>query len=145
MIITDVFYAVKCDRCGKVCDGTDAEYYNDMDSALEYAKEEEWIAQYGKHYCPNCYVVNEDAEEIRVKPPRSQHLKSLEKFINEFLGCNARVLESSDDYEVLFYGKDLSILDEGYIREMLGDNLISLQYNANKYMYLSEYVIKIKK
>ena len=82
MIIAEVFYGVECDRCGKVYDGADYGYYDDMDSALEYAKEDEWLEIGGKHYCPDCYVVDEDTEEVKKKPPRSHHLKSLESFIN---------------------------------------------------------------
>ena len=145
MIITEVFYAVKCDRCGKVYDGADYGYYNDMDSSLEYAKEDDWVEIGGKHYCPNCYVIDEDTEEVKKRPPRSQHVKSLERFINDFLGCNARIVESDDDYEVFFYGKDLSILDEKYIREMLGSNLLSLQCEPGGWTILSKCMIKIKK
>ncbi len=145
MIIAKVFYGVKCDRCGKVYDGADAEYYADVDSALEYAKEEDWIEQGKKHYCQSCYVVDEDTEEVKVRLPRPIHLDSLEKFINGFLGCRARVIENKDDCEVLFYGEGLSIIDEEYIREMLGSNLISLQCKPHERMWLTECVIKIKK
>ncbi len=145
MIIAEVFYGVKCDRCGTVYDGADYGYYNDMDSALEYAKEDEWLEIGGKHYCPDCYVVDEDTEEVKKRPPRSQHLKSLDSFINDFLGHNARIIESDNDYEVLFYGKELSTPDEEYIRKMLGSNLISLEYKPHERMWLSECVIKIKK
>ena len=145
MIIAEVFYGVKCDRCGKVYDGADYGYYNDMDSALEYAKEDEWLEIGGKHYCPNCYVVDEDTEEVKKRPPRCQHLKSLESFINDFLAHHAHVIESDDDYEVLFHGKALSIMDEEYIRKMLGSNLISLQCKPHERMQLSECLIKIKK
>ena len=145
MIIAEVFYGVKCDRCGKVYDGAEYGYYDDMDSALEYAKEDEWLEIGGKHYCPDCYVVDEDTEIVRIKPPRPVHLKSLESFINDFLGHHAHIIESDDDYEVRFYGKALSIMDEEYIRKMLGSNLISLQCKPNERLWLSEYVIKIKK
>jgi hypothetical protein len=145
MIITEVFYAVKCDRCGKVYDGADYGYYNDMDSSLEFAKEDDWVEIGGKHYCPNCYVIDEDTEEVKKRPPRSQHVKSLEKFINDFLGCNARIVESENDYEVLFYLKALSVLDEEYIRKMLGSNLLSLQCEPNEGTMLPKCMIKIKK
>ena len=145
MIIAEVFYGVKCDRCGKVYDGADYGYYDDMDSALEYAKEDEWLEIGGKHYCPDCYVVDEDTEEVKKKPPRSQHLKSLESFINDFLGNHAHIIESDDDYEVRFYGKELSTPDEDYIGEMLGSNLISLECKPHERMRLSECVIKINK
>ena len=145
MIIAEVFYGVKCDRCGKVYDGSDAQYYSDTDSALTYAKEEDWIERGKKHYCPNCHVVDEDTEEVKVRPPRPIHLDSLEKFINDFLGYHARVIESDDDYEVLFYGDALSIIDEEYIRKMLDSHFISLQCKPHGRMWLSECLIKIKK
>ena len=145
MIIAEVFYAVKCDRCGKVYDGADYGYYNDIDSSFEYAKEDDWLEIGGKHYCPNCYVIDEDTEEVKKRPPRSQHVKSLEKFINEFLGHNASIIESDDDYEVLYSGKALSIMDEEYIRKMLGSNLLSLDSKPHERMWLSECLIKIKK
>ena len=145
MIITKVFYTVKCDRCGKVYDRAEYGYYNDMDSALSYAKEDEWIERAKMHYCPDCYIVDEDTETVRIKPPRPVHLDYLERFVNGFLGCNARVIENKDYYEVLFYGKELSTPDEDYVGEMLGSNLISLQCKPHERMWLSECLIKIKK
>ena len=145
MIIADVFYAVKCDRCGKVYDGADYVYYNDMDSSLEYAKVDDWVEIGGKHYCPNCYVFDEDTEEVKKKHPRPKHVRSLERFINDFIGCYARIIESDDDYEVSFYEKSLSTWDEEYIRKMLGSNLLSLECEPNGLTLLSKCMIKIKK
>ena len=145
MIITKVFCAVKCDRCGKVYDGADSEYYSDMDSALSYAKEDEWIERAKMHYCPDCYIVDEDTETVRIKPPRRIYLESLEKFINDFLGYKARIIEGENDYEVLFYGKELSTPDEEYIREMLGSHLISLECKPHERLWFSTCNIKIKK
>lgn len=60
MIITDVFFAVKCDRCGKVNNETDTAFWNEESIADEMAKESDWLCNIpGKHYFPECYTVND--------------------------------------------------------------------------------------
>ena len=42
MIIAEVFYGVKCDRCGEICDVSEHTYYMDESEAQEQALESEW-------------------------------------------------------------------------------------------------------
>ena len=55
-------YALICDNCGK----TYIENYHDYsvwlepDTAIEEAEYEDWIEHEDKHYCPNCYELDDD-------------------------------------------------------------------------------------
>ena len=55
-------YSLICDNCGKtyVENYYDYNVQIDPDMAMEYAKENDWISHEGKHYCPNCYKIDED-------------------------------------------------------------------------------------
>ena len=68
MIKEVIVYTVICDKCGKAnaensghCGWTDKSYA--LDEALDY----EWEMIDNKHYCPDCYEYDEDADEYKVK------------------------------------------------------------------------------
>ena len=67
MIITDTFYAIKCNRCGDLHEDGDYQFYSDEDSAWESADYSEWIENHGKHYCPSCYD-RDDEDNCKPKP-----------------------------------------------------------------------------
>ena len=54
-------YTVQCDNC-KCTSGDNSEFscWNDESTALDEAKESEWIESEGKHYCPDCYSIDDD-------------------------------------------------------------------------------------
>lgn len=69
MIVDAIFYGVKCDRCHKILsDWNDIEYYSDANYALEALDCADWIERDNKHYCPNCYTIdNNDDDDIIIK------------------------------------------------------------------------------
>lgn len=61
MIVKVEMYTVECDNCKKTR-GEDSEYscWNDENYALEEAIDHDWIDHEGKHYCPDCYKIDDD-------------------------------------------------------------------------------------
>lgn len=67
MIVEVEMYTVECDNC-KTVSGADSEFscWGDKAIALEDAIENNWIEHEGKHYCPNCYTIDDD-DNITIK------------------------------------------------------------------------------
>lgn len=63
MIIEEMFYAVKCDCCGKIIsDCNDIEFWSDKDTAIDLACEGgSYLTEDEKHiYCNDCYEFDDD-------------------------------------------------------------------------------------
>ena len=58
-----IYYDIICDRCGKSFSEESEMCYTDKDSALMVAEQSEWIDINGKHYCPDCYELDEVTDE----------------------------------------------------------------------------------
>lgn len=52
-----------CDRCGKSLTEESEMFYPDNHSALMVAEQSEWKKISGKHYCPDCYELDEETDE----------------------------------------------------------------------------------
>ena len=63
MIKQVTYYDIICDRCGKSFSEESEMCYTDKDSALMVAEQSEWIDINGKHYCPDCYELDEVTDE----------------------------------------------------------------------------------
>ena len=63
MIKEVIYYDIICDRCGKSFSEESEMCYTDKDSALMVAEQSEWIDINGKHYCPDCYELDEVTDE----------------------------------------------------------------------------------
>ena len=59
MIKEVTYYDIICDRCGKSLTEESEMCYPDTESAEIIAKDSEWITIDGKHYCPDCYELDE--------------------------------------------------------------------------------------
>ena len=59
MVKEVTYYDIICDRCGKSLIKESETCYPDKDSALMVAEQSEWIDINGKHYCPDCYELDE--------------------------------------------------------------------------------------
>jgi hypothetical protein len=57
MITEEIFYGVKCDRCGDIYE-MNGEYtcYSDKGEILDAAFDDDWKEIHGRHYCPCCYT-----------------------------------------------------------------------------------------
>jgi hypothetical protein len=151
MITKAIFYGLKCDRCGEVYeDGEGHTHWPDEDSAVEFAigfdEESEWIEEDGKHYCPECYTVDEETDEVKILPPIPAHVKKIQAFIEKVIRTPVHMNEVTEICRLSFYvpaSKTLQSCDENYIRNYLGDKLINLAYYGD--FMNSECIIEIKK
>ena len=70
-IIKVEMYTVQCDGCGELAnEGTDFSCMSDESSAEDYFCEYWHIDRESatrKHYCPNCFDINEETDEIEIK------------------------------------------------------------------------------
>lgn len=57
------YYDIICDCCGKSLINESEMCFPDKDSALMVAKQSEWMNKGGKHYCPDCYELDEQTDE----------------------------------------------------------------------------------
>lgn len=66
MIISDTFYAIKCDNCDKINENYDGiSFWSDESVAKEMA--DDWINENGKDYCQDCYSYD-DEDNLIIKP-----------------------------------------------------------------------------
>lgn len=54
-------FTLICDNCGKDSNA-ECEYcgWDDKDYVLDCAKEDNWIEENDKHYCPDCYEYDDE-------------------------------------------------------------------------------------
>lgn len=60
MIVSELFYAVKCDNCKEICEGEEYTFFTDEDLAIEQADSNDWhIDNHDKlHLCDKCHYIN---------------------------------------------------------------------------------------
>ena len=72
MIKEVTYYDIICDCCGKSLTEESETCYPDKDSALMVAEQSEWMDINGKHYCPDCYELDEVTDEYVPKKGTEQ-------------------------------------------------------------------------
>lgn len=136
MIIKDVFYGVKCDRCGTQYEDGESSYWYDESVAIENSMEDEWIECNQKHYCPNCHELDDEGGFI-IYEEYPKYLKTLISFIDHVMTASCRsVSETETEFVVSFrfykYGQSqLEALEEMYIKSLLGERLVSVGYSKS--------------
>lgn len=57
---------ISCDNCGEVYsdDHSGFSIFLDEGTANEYADNDSWHSDNGKHYCPDCHTINDDDEIV---------------------------------------------------------------------------------
>ena len=88
MVKEVTYYDIICDRCGKSLIKESETCYSDKDSALMVAEQSEWQKISGKHYCPDCYKLDEVMDEYIPKKGGEEMSKTIlcgecEKFLYE--------------------------------------------------------------
>jgi acetylornithine deacetylase/succinyl-diaminopimelate desuccinylase-like protein len=136
MIIAEVFYGIKCNRCGEIYDGGDFSFWNDEGTAIENATEADWAELNGKHYCTDCHELGEDRDVVKVYDDYPKHLKTLNTFITYVVAGSKNVIENEVGFTVncrFFKKKRLEPLEEDYVKQLLADKFVSLEYEEGKY------------
>ena len=67
MIKEAIYYEMYCDRCGAQLDDGDIVAYKEREGLEFVASESEWQTINGKHYCPDCYEVDEEGYNVPKK------------------------------------------------------------------------------
>ena len=62
MIKEMTYYDIICDRCGKSLAEESEMCYPDTNSALMVAEQSGWQEIGDKHYCPDCYELDEETD-----------------------------------------------------------------------------------
>jgi len=124
MIVTEIFFGVKCNRCGDVCSDGEHEYWSDEDNALENAINSDWLGYKKKHYCGNCYdwITNEPF------PHFTGEILEVKKIIEKMLpGYD---FKTRDDAEKTIFLKKMqqpiSKIYRNLIAEIAGEKLINM-------------------
>lgn len=74
MIHEEKCFVLTCDNCKETyCDenGTGFSMFPDGGQVWEYADNDGWYEQDGKHYCPKCYTINDNDELVVIPTPAS--------------------------------------------------------------------------
>ena len=149
MIVSEIFYGVKCNRCGKQYEDGEHSFWSDEDNAIDNAMESEWIEEKGKHYCPECYEYNEEKDENLPKKDFPEYIKKTKKFIDKMLlSYSAKISEKEDYFKIstgIYSGTTFEKFEENYIKELLGKNLNSLEYQKHERYTRYDCVILVKR
>lgn len=139
MIVAEVFYGVKCDRCGEIYESGEHAYFMDESEAIEQALESEWGELNGKHYCPNCHMVNSETDEVTPFPAFPKHVTHIRNFAKKIMGGISEGIEEKDNSDFivlkysLHYGRNVETYHENYITDYLKGNLKSLMVDHQKH------------
>lgn len=131
MITEQLFYGVRCDRCGDDYESSgDYSYMTTKGDILDCAIDDDWEEIDGKHYCPCCYEKNPDPEhdddhEYRPKPPYPEYISTLKRFLRVLGGWRQ---EEKDGYlHVKFHTTSTRELESEY-RAMIDKILCKAEY-----------------
>ena len=100
MIKEATYYEMYCDRCGKQLDDGDIVAYKEKEGLEFVAGESEWQTIEGKHYCPDCYELDEVTDKYKPKKGGKQWSKTTycgecEKFLYEDV-CGFGICKQND-------------------------------------------------
>lgn len=148
MIVTEIFYGVKCNRCGEICESGEFQYWSDEDGALQAAYESDWIEEKGSHYCPDCYHIDEETDEVKVRPPYPEVITKIRDFLWRVLKHYPDVKELEDCFEISFHDfhymqtkPAMTIADDNWIKAVAPSAVIK-QEKVTAYQNLITIIIK---
>ncbi len=144
MIVKEIFYGIECDRCKELHNDGDHEFWFDEDSAVEYAIESDWIEKHGKHYCNDCYEID-NKDNVIIYEDRPEHIKDVINFIRGALKRRVDVIEGDDVFYVktTIWHKPFKEKDIDYIKSILCDQYCEFTFEKDNYSWTMN--IKIKR
>lgn len=126
MIVSQTFYGIKCNRCGKICTDGEYTYWSDKDSAIENANDSEWLQRtQNNHYCPNCHDYENDTPYAHFPEP----LKLVQKYVEKILEGYDFIVRDTPTTTLFIkqIPKKLLEFEKLWIKEVAGDLLINIQ------------------
>lgn len=99
MITEQIFYGVRCDRCGDDFESRgDYSYMTEKGDIVDEAVQQGWQEIDHRHYCPDCYEENpdpnhDDDHEYRAKPAFPEYIWKLKMFLKVLGGWRQEVYE----------------------------------------------------
>ena len=148
MITNEIFYAVKCNRCGITSDEDNA-YYHDEESAIENALDNDWHETNNKHFCPECFDYDDKTDTYNILPDFPKHVKEIEKFFKRvILGILNPISECKEYFTIsgsLSNSDKLEDYEEKYLKERFVDKIISIEYKKHERYTRFEYFVKVQR
>ena len=93
-----ILYGIKCNRCREVYEDEEGHtVFFDKSDAEEGASESEWHCDGDKHYCPNCYSMD-DNDVITVKPSIPHDLFKFQNTLKALTHTVHRFSETEEHY-----------------------------------------------
>lgn len=143
MFTEQIFYGVRCDRCGEMYESSgDYSYMSDKGEIWEQAWDEGWNEHNGHHYCPCCHkVIGKDENEgniIRVKNGYPQCVQKLKLLLRLLVGHSPRNEEREGwlHYNVpLQYKGVLSDLSRQMIERTLNEVVFTIDFSEDNRGY----------
>ena len=144
MIVKEIFYGVECDRCKELHNDGDHEFWFDEDSAVEYAIQSDWIKHNGKHYCEDCYEID-DEDRVLVYDDYPEYLNSVINFIQGALKKRVDVIDKGNSFVIksTSWHEFFKERDIDYLKSVLHDKYY--EFTFDKGMINETIFIKIKK
>lgn len=149
MIKPEIYYTLICDRCKELFESSGINGYTDDGSVLENAMESDWIEYEGKHYCPECYHVDEEMDELVPLPDFPRFAFKVKDFLECYVGFRDAVIQEQNDSYTISVGlkseRPLQREHLSMVGLLLPANVWSYEVTpANKYGW-RKLVIKIEK
>ncbi len=94
MIIPTIYYTLQCDRCKEIFESSEGFIGQvDSDSVWDDAEHSDWIEYKVKHYCPNCYILEEEKDEYIPLPAYPKSIFRVEKFLKTYVGFKDAIIK----------------------------------------------------
>lgn len=148
MILKEIFYGLQCDRCGEVFENSDGySFESEEQEIITHAYDYDWAELNRKHYCDKCYTINEETDEIKVKPEWPAAVKSTESFVEKVLKHKCKVIEDEESFVIRFYDYSVPVGEHclEWIKHCIGEKLIGIERENMDRMSNYKYLISIKK
>jgi len=142
MIYEEIMYGIKCNRCHEIFENSESYTVAvDKDDFEAEATEDGWHKDGDAHYCPKCYMVDEN--DVIVVKPRIHHL--FFKFWNllkAFTGCVHRFTETETHYTLTNHHcyKRLNKARISILQEVIAD--FTIEYRTPERMVGQPYEIE---
>lgn len=112
MIVSEIFYGLRCDRCKANYEGYEFSFFSSEASLIEDADSQDWLEHNGKHYCTDCAYID-DNDDIIIKDNLPKWVESVKTLINQLITSEyVAVEEHGQNMTYTFFTTDSSNISE---------------------------------